>query len=167
MIGNPIFILLLTRLRDLNFSIRSRMSRDVGTLRHKNVTIVSFRCVLHVFFRHASVSCTYLCQSVSRSYLWDCGKAFITKEKLKTHKRTHHVSLDRHRASVETCDLSDMWSQWWGEMSQGCMEAWMLLGLGCMEAAILKNVWWQQCSAKKYTDGQSGMRTEIRRCTKA
>ena len=76
------------------------------------------------------------------------------------------ASLDSHRTSAETCDLWDIWSEWWGKMSQGCMEAWMFLGLGCMEAAMLGNVWWQQCSSKIYTDGQRWMQTEIWGCWK-
>ena len=106
-------------------------------------------------FRHASVSSTYPCQSVG----WSVGHTFWLLLAPLASLRTFYNFL--------RIDLWDIWSEWWGEMSQGCMEAWMLLVLGCMEAAMLKNVWWQQCSAKIYTDGQSGMRTEIRGCRKA
>ena len=44
----------------LSFPIRSRMSRDVGALRRKIVTIVSLSWVLHVFYALGALQFSYI-----------------------------------------------------------------------------------------------------------
>ena len=99
--------------------------------------------IFHIcgIFRHASVSSTYPCQmSVGWSVRHTFGFPFC--QRLRT-------------ITAETCVLWDIWSQWWGKMSQGCMEAWMLLenvyeGLNARKCVwrlkCLKCEWRRKCS---------------------
>ena len=55
---------------------------------------------------------------------WPDQKKTMTKRKTKTMRKTNTFREHLQRAIPETCDLWDIWSEWWGDIDHTKKRQW-------------------------------------------